>query len=229
MCPCQHLLSDNNSNHASWYRDNDWKAILSTVQGSDSCIPLGEFLYSGPYINTNRFTEQIQKMRAIRFPEPIHFGCQVSKNLDIKLVDVPYWNWMLAENQLIKVEVDQKDVKRLKAVLYAFINTQKDFWCCPGQYKIQFLPDKAQMLSGSKGANAHLQTLRKHAAVIKSLTILKTEDIKHLYEPIPINGTVYLLWSFLINLTSPLVPPSEGKALTMFHSIDLPSSGQDHG
>ena len=78
---------------------------------------------------------------------------------------------MLAEKQLIKVEVDNKDVKQLKAILYKFINTQKDFWKRPGQYKIQFLPDKAQMLSRSKGAMACLQTLCKHADVIKSLAI----------------------------------------------------------
>ena len=109
--PQQHLLSNHNSNNVSWYRDNDWKAILSMVQGSDSCIPLGKFLYSGPFMNTTCLTEQIQLMCATNNKTPICFGCCVSKNLDIKLGNVPYCNWMLAENRLIKVKVSKKDVK----------------------------------------------------------------------------------------------------------------------
>ena len=85
------------------------------------------------------------------------------------------------------------------------------------------------MLSGLIGAMAHLQTLRKHAAMIKSLMILKTKDIKQLDEPLSVHGIVYTLCSFLIELTSPLVPPPDVCAPFMFHSNDLPSSGQDQG
>ena len=89
----------------------------------------------------------------------------------------------MAENQLNKVEVDRNNAKRLKRVMYAYVNKKPDFHQCPGQYKTRFLPDKSQMLSGTQGAAARIKTLHKHAAVIKSLTLIKSEDIKALDEP----------------------------------------------
>ena len=133
------------------------------------------------------------------------------------------------ENQLLKIDVDRDDVKRLKAVLYTFINKPTNFWHRPGQYKTRFCPNKAQMRSGSTGTMDCIKTLRKHVAMIKSLNIIKTEDIHLLDTPVTLHGKSYVLRSFLIELTHPLVSTSQDPAPSIFHSMDLPSSGQDHG
>ena len=150
------------------------------MQGSNCIVPLGEHLYSGPFLDANQITEQLQRVCAAKFPDHIRFGCRLSKNLEISLAPQKFCNWTLAENQLIKVEVDRNNVKRLEKVMYAYVNKKSDFRHRPGQYKTWFLPDKARMLPGSQGALACIKTLCKHAAIIKSLTLIKTKDIKSL-------------------------------------------------
>ena len=61
---------------------------------------------------------------------------------------------------------------------------QQDAKHCPGQYNIRFIPDKTQMLLGTKGSFTCTNTLCKHSAVIKSLKIIKLPDIKSLDQPI---------------------------------------------
>ena len=129
--------SNDDRNHASWYHDNDCKAFLSTVQGSDNTILLGKLLYSGPFLDANCITEQLQQVCADKFPDPIRFGCRLSKSLEIPLAPQKYRNWTLAENQLVKVEVNHNDVKRLKKVMYAYINKKSDFCQHPGPRTIQ--------------------------------------------------------------------------------------------
>ena len=122
MCSYQHLLSDDDSNNASWYRDNDCKAYLAAVQGSNDTVPLGELLYSGPFMNASQITAQIQQICAAKCKAPLRFGCRVSKNLKINLSHEKFRNWLLAENQLVKIDVDRKDAKRLKVIMYAYVN-----------------------------------------------------------------------------------------------------------
>ena len=84
-------------------------------------------------------------------------------------------------------------------------------------------------MSGSTGALDCIKTLRKHVAVIKSLNIIKTADIHALDTPVTIHGISYTLRDFLIKLTFPLVPLASQTAPSLFHSMDLHSSGRDSG
>ena len=74
MFPHQHLLSDDDSNRASWNCDNECQAFLSTVQGSDNTIPLGKLLYSGPFLDAKCITEQLQQVCAAKSKAPIRVG-----------------------------------------------------------------------------------------------------------------------------------------------------------
>ena len=227
-CPSQHLLSGNLSNLASWFDTNDCGAWLCTVQGSDDIVQVGDLLYGGPFINVARVTHSLQQLCESVCKSALKFGCRISKSSEIPRVDARPSNWMLAENQIIKVEADRRDVKTLKHVLYKYLNKQPDFRLRPGQYNVRFLPDKAQMLLGTKGALTRINTLRKHSAVIRSLTIVKSADIKHLDLPVTINGIEYTLRSVILGLTFPLHPPDgEESPRALFHSVDIPSHGSD--
>ena len=59
-CPHQHLLSGLDSNMDSWFTDNDCGGWLCAVQGSNSVVLISFFLYSGPFINVDRISEQLQ-------------------------------------------------------------------------------------------------------------------------------------------------------------------------
>jgi hypothetical protein len=96
---------------------------------------------------------------------------------------------------MVLIEADRNDAKSLKHVLYAAFNKTTDFRRCPGQYNARYLPDKAQVLSGMKSIKTRANTLRKHAGVIQSLTIIKSSDIKHLDQTTMINGREYTLRS----------------------------------
>lgn len=225
--PRQHLLSGNLSNQASWFDERDSGAWLCTVQGSDDTVPVGDLLYGGPFLDIVRITDQIQQVGTRVFQEPLRFGCRISKNLDVPLTDDKPRNWMLAENQLVLVEADRQDVKKLKNLLYQVINKQTDFRKRPGAYNVRYLPDKSQVLTGTKGSNTRANTLRKHAAVIQSLSIIKSSEIKHLDKVIVINGATHTLRSVINDFTFPLCPGDDDKSRALFHSVDYPSSGPD--
>ena len=137
---------------------------------------------------------------------------------------------MLATNQLVRIDVDHGDVKPLKAILYATFNKQHNFKLRPGQYNMRFLPEKNHVRYGNRGRKTRMDTLKKHAVVIKSLTIIKSSDIKRLDEPFSKNGTSYTLRSLLHDLTFPLIPESESSpSRPLFHTMDYPSNGPDAG
>jgi hypothetical protein len=229
--PNQHLISGNSSNLASWFDDHDCGAWLCTVQGADDTVPVGELLYGGPFLDVVRVKDQLEKACKKVFPnqEPVRFGCRISKNLDVPMDDGKPRNWMLAENQLIRVEAARGDARKVKHVLYQTINKITDFRKRPGSYNIRYLPDKSQIMSGTKGLTTRVNTLRKHAAVVQSLAIIKSADIKQLDTELNINGTPTSLRSLILSFTFPLCPSSDEPTRTLFHSVDYPSSGPDMG
>jgi hypothetical protein len=222
--PRQHLLSGNLSNLASWFDDNDCGAWACTVQGSDDTVPVGELLYLGPFVDVVRINKQIQQAccKVVKNKE-LKFGCRTSKNPEVVLEDNRPRNWMLAENQMVLIEADRNDAKKLKQVLYATFNKTKDFRRRPGQYNSRYMPDKAQVVSGTKSIKTRANTLRKHAAVIQSLTIIKSNDIKHLDQVTMINGREYTLRSILHDLTFPLNSSDTEKTKPLFHTVDYPT------
>ena len=46
---------------SDWYDTNDSAAHEASVQESDDTIPLGDFMYSGSFLNQVRVQEQIKK------------------------------------------------------------------------------------------------------------------------------------------------------------------------
>jgi hypothetical protein len=228
--PSQHLLSGNLSNMASWFDNHDSGAWTCTVQGSDDTVPVGELIYTGPFIDSVRVSAQIRKAcDGFKKGTNIKFGCRVGKNSDIPLAEDRPRNWILAENQLVLIEADRKDAKRLKSILYQVFNKAKDFRKRPGQYNARFLPDKTQILAGTTTLKTRLNTLKKHAAVVQSLTLFKSTDIKQLDQTMTLQGMDYTLRSILHEFTFPLYPTEYDEPKALFHTVDYPSSGQEAG
>ena len=157
-CPYQHLLSGRNSNMASWFVDHEWGAWPCTVQGSNAVVPVRLFLYSGPFLNVAHLTEHLQKLAHRVFQKPLKLGCSVSKVLEVKLTEKPC-SWILAENQMIKVEADNSDARDVKCLLYQYINKQPNSRSHPGQYNLRFFPGKTQVVAGASASQTCVNTL----------------------------------------------------------------------
>ena len=73
--------------------------------------------------------------------------------------------------------------------------------------------------------------LKKHQAVLKSLTLLATDDIKKLDSPVLDIETQreITLREFLSQLTHPLTPKENQKTSPLFHSMDWAVTGPDSG
>ena len=98
-------------------------------------------------------------------------------------------------------------------MLNTYVNKQKNFWLCPGQCNLYFLPDKMQMFSGAKGrivdTNQHpAQTCSCHPI----LNHIKSHDIKELNKLAKVNGLNYTLHFVLMDLTFSLIPDDVTKA-----------------
>jgi hypothetical protein len=57
----QHLLNNDSSDTSGWFDDHKCGAFLCTVQDLDNTVPLGDLLYSGPFVNLKRVAASIQK------------------------------------------------------------------------------------------------------------------------------------------------------------------------
>ena len=127
ICPRKHLLSRNDSTMASWFTNHDCGAWLCAVQGLDLVVLVGFFLYSGPFFNVNRISEQLRAVSNQVLQKLLKFGCHLSKVLGIKPEEGRPCNWMLSDNQIVEVEADQVDAKSFKQLLYTHINKQPNF------------------------------------------------------------------------------------------------------
>jgi hypothetical protein len=135
----------------------------------------------------------------------------------------------MADNQVVVLEADQDDAKQLKSFLHMNFNKRSNFLERPGKYNLRFVPDKSQMRAGSTGNLNRINTFRKHSAVIQSLSLSKSTDIKRLDSARRINHVTCTLRDIILDLTFPLVPKQDEEGRPLFHTVDYPSSGPDKG
>jgi hypothetical protein len=225
----QHLLSNDYSDASGWFEDNKCGAFLCAVQNSDNTVPLGDLLYSGPFVNPERVAASIQKRCMNRYKKPLKFGCRLKRNWEIPKAD-SLRPFLLAESQIVHIEVDSSDAKNLKKVLHHGFNRRDDnFMLRPGSYGFRFQPDKTQMRPGTDGEEKRHSCLRKHSGIVQKLTLIKSFDIKELDKPIASNGKEYALREFLLTLTVPNQFKSDGSPRPAFHSVDRASQGKERG
>jgi hypothetical protein len=196
----QNLLSNDSSDTSGWFDDNKCGAFLCPVQDSDSTVPLGDLLYSGSFVNLDRVTASIQKWCLDKCKKTLKFGCRFKRNPDIPKSDSPR-PFLLAETQIVHMEVDSAHAKLLKKVLHAGFNVcDRGPMMRPGSYGFHFQPDKTQMRPGTDGEVKRHKCFRKHSGIVQKLTLITSFDIKELDRPVVTNGQEYTLQELRMNL-----------------------------
>ena len=231
------LTSNMDSASHHWFQDNQAAAFLAVVQDSDDTIDLGHLMFSGPFIDHIRLTEQIRvACTRIDPKKKFYFGCKPKKLAEIPKSEGKFTNWTMADNQPIVIEVDKQQARPFKNILYRLFNKQPNALLRPGGYNFRILPDKQLVLQGSDSLRMRAKILRKHQAVVQSLTLLKSDDIQELDSPITVAGSVHTLRSVIQEFTYPLGDQSDGgnggqttapAKSALFHSIDFAASGTD--
>jgi hypothetical protein len=221
--PVINLTSAQESASHYFFDDNDVASFLATVQDSENTVDLCIFLYSGPFTDPVRLTYVIQAECEKFYKRKLRFGCKARKVKAIQSDNKKFSNWTMADNQPINLEVDKEDAKALKTLLYTRFNKVAERKHRPGGYNFRILPAPNQALSGSKGDHQRLEMLRKHQAVIQSLSLIRTVDIKNLDKEATVNGQKYTLRQILMDTPFPLGAESEADETPMFHSVDYAS------
>jgi hypothetical protein len=195
----------------------------------DNTVPLGDLLYSGPFVNLDRVAASIQKWCLDKCKKTLRFGCHLKRNPDIPKSDSAR-PFLLAETQIVHIEVDSAHAKLLKKALHAGFNVcDKSPMMRPGSYGFCFQPDKTQMRPGTDGEVKRNKCLRKHSGIIQKLTLITSFDIKELNGPIVTNGQEYSLREFLLTLNVPGQSKADGSPCSAFHSVDRSCQGKDRG
>ena len=150
------FLSQDDSKMSDWYDTNDSAAYEASVQESDDTILLGDFMYSGSFLNQVRVQEQIKKAievlrhaqaqkRKQKSFDPVLIGVRGKKNREMEALvqKVKILDWVMAPDQMLHVEVDRAQANRVKKELYVlFNNTKPGAQPRPGGYNMRFLPDQ---------------------------------------------------------------------------------------
>jgi hypothetical protein len=225
--PVVNLTSTQESASQYFFDDNDMASFLATVQDAENTVDLCIFLYSGPFNDPVRLTSVIQSECEKTYKKKLRFGCKSRKVKAIQSDSKKFSGWAMADNQPINLEVAKEDAQALKALLYARFNKVTDRKKRPGGYNFRILPAPNQTLSGSKGDLHRLEMLRKHQAVVQSLSLIRTADIKNLDKEAVINGRSYTLRQILMDTPYPLGAESESDESPMFHSVDYASTFPD--
>ena len=218
------IYSGDASSTSDWFDDHECAAYPCTVQNSDNPVSLGDFLYSGDFMDPVRLQDEIEKVCEKRYRKRFNFGCRGRVTKELQNTSN---NWLLATNRLIHIEVDKKQARGFKAVLYQEFNKKTDPYDRPGGYNIRLLPDQTQLIRGTSGNKLRINTLRKHEAVVKSLDLIKSDDVKELDKGYNKNGNRYTLRSILQETTFPLVPKQGQTPKPLFFSIDCAPNGDD--
>ena len=222
----ENLTSAHNSATHYFFDDNDIASFLTTVQDSDDTIDLCVFLYSGPFVDPVHLTKVIQDECLKTYKQKLKFGCKARKVKEIK-TDKSFNNWTMAANQPMNLEADKKHAKALKKLLYTCFNKTDQRSDRPGGYNFRVLPAPGHVITGSTGERARIEMLRKHQAVVSSLSLIRSPDIKHLDHPITINNQEYTLRSVLLEIQFPLAAQEDDVETPLFHTVDFASVNPD--
>ena len=225
------LTSQTGGSLTSWYDEYESKGFLCGIQESDKVETIGAFLYSGPFIDHHRLTKVIHDELTGKYPTKKWLvGCRVKK---MKEIDEPATStsYMMADNQLVHLEADASQAKVIHQYVYRRFNHMDNNPGRPGGNLLRYIPAQTYVTTGPEGERDRRGMLKKHQAVLKSLTLLSSDDIKHLDKPAKDSETQndVTLRVFLSQLTYPLTPKENQKTSPLFHSMDWAVTGIDSG
>ena len=229
--PISGLTSTSTSVLSYWFQDNQAGAFLTAVQDSDDVRTLGDFLYSGGFMDPNHLTQLLKDAWKKAYPtQPeLMAGCRTKLCKQIKIADKKANSWVMAANQPISIEVDRTQATKLKLLLYQLFNKKRLAKDRPEAYNLLFLPSEDQMMTGSAGDRERKRALRKHKLVVQSLTLVKAsleEVVLSLDAPFVKNNQTYTLRAIVLELPYPLDFTQETPS-RLFNSVDFASKGDD--
>ena len=156
----------------------------------------------------------------------------------------------MANNMPVRIEVDTAQAKKVHEYCYRRFNKPAAGMPRPGLCNYRYIPEKTFITTGVKGERDRANMYKKHQAVVGSLCLIRTEDIKALDVPAEMRitaadlgvilekrqenpdyqGPVTTLRQVLMDLPFPLVP-KEGQVTKkkLYHSVDFATSGPQAG
>ena len=227
-----HLTSLDDSNMTAWYDEYGCKGYLCPIQTADKTETAGAFLYSGHFIDAKRLTNVIlEELKTVNATKNWQIACRTKACKEIEMQEAFKGPFVMAPNQLVHLEVEKSQVQAVHKYVYRRFNNDHNNPGRPGAYNIRYNPSKTLVRTGTNGEKNRREMLIKHKAVVKSLILLSSPDVKNLDEPYtdPNDESEQTLRSFVLNLTYPLAPKAKERTSPLFHSVDWASSGIDSG
>ena len=218
-----HFTSLNDSDVQDFFLDNDAVAYKCSVQESDDTVDLCDLLYSGGFTNAGDLESTLRKY----IPPELKFGCRTKKSKEIPEPKHSK-DWLLKPNMMVHIETDRRHAKPIKAILHRLFNAPEQGAYRPGGYNVRVLPEKSQLKLGTKGDSDRIKMLQKHQAIVSSLTVIKSHDLRDLNDIKKFNDTDFNLREHLLNIKYPLGDHHTKKSTkSLFFSVDYAPSGSD--
>ena len=216
------FTSLNESEVQDFFMDNECVAYLCSVQESDDTVDLCDLLYSGPFMNAADFELCLRKYMPGK-----KFGCRTKKTKEIPEPKHSK-DWLLKPNMMLHIESNRRDAKPIKTILHKLFNAPPEGTTRPSGYNVRVLPAKNQLKLGTKGDSDRLKMLQKHKAIVSSLTVFKSYDLKDLNLTKNFNDQPFSLREHLLKIKWPLGELKKEKTnKTLFFSVDYAPSGID--
>ena len=227
-----HMTSLDESVMTAWYDEYECKGYLCPIQNADKSETIGAFLYSGHFIDHHRLTQTIlEELKLKNSAKEWKIACRTKACKEIDTQDKPTGPFTMAFNQLVHIEVEASQARWVNQLVYTRFNKELNNPGRPGGYNLRYIPGKTLLKTGTDGEKRRREMLMKHVAVVKSLVLITSEDVKNL-DKVYIDqndNSESTLRSLLASLTFPLAPKETQKVSPMFHSIDMAASGHDMG
>lgn len=200
-------------------------------------------MYSGSFIDGDHL-EEVLKEDARTSPkgrEAWLFGVRITKRKEIPPTKrTGPDRFVLSEQEVAVVEADQAHAKQLARFLLMRFNRAASNALQPGQYNLQFVPEKTYLKLGNsnvnqkskkKNNNTLWDSVNRHISNNKKLNVIRCEETRELDTelelPSPLNATMSLR-QLLLSLAWPLLNPVGNKSF-LFHTVDWASRGKDKG
>ena len=226
------MTSIDGSVMAAWYDEYECKGYLCPIQDADKSETIGAFLYSGHFIDHHRLNQEILNELKLRNNNKTwKIACRTKTCKEIDTQEKHTGPFTMAFNQLVHVEAESTQARWVNQVVYSRFNRDNNNPGRPGGYNLRYIPSKTFIKTGTDGEKRRREMLMKHVAVVKSLVLIQSEEVKNLDQIYtdPFDASEGTLRSFLAGLTYPLAPKENQKVSPMFHSIDMAASGHDMG
>jgi hypothetical protein len=173
------------------------KAYLLSLQTSDTPVVIGILIYSGLWMDADQLCiDMIKELEAVE--RQGHKDTQTTMVWKIgmksrRLNELKCTNkaagYIMANNPPIGIEVDAAQAKKVNTYCYRRFNRMTSRVPRPGYCNLRYVPDKRFITTGIKGDRDRANMLKKHQAVVSSLKLIRTEEIKNLDTPTLIHMT----------------------------------------